>query len=201
MSLVNATFDWLKKEWAHEVDFVVWTGDNARSVSPYTTTFSSQLTKCIGMISIGTSPEPLTKSSNSTVSWWTRCSIHSPKTLSLCPVLATTIYTLITCLHPVQITLLPSSSSQLNQTSTTSLTADVYRIWKHYIPADFTHVFERGAYFSVEVIPDRLGVISLNTLFWYDSNTRKSSVRLRMTKADKDSRRRLQRSLYRSGGA
>jgi len=30
MSLVNATFDWLKKEWADEVDFVVWTGDNAR---------------------------------------------------------------------------------------------------------------------------------------------------------------------------
>jgi endopolyphosphatase len=32
MSLVNMTFDWLKKEWADEVDFVVWTGDNARSV-------------------------------------------------------------------------------------------------------------------------------------------------------------------------
>jgi endopolyphosphatase len=30
MSLVNMTFDWLKKEWADEVDFVVWTGDNAR---------------------------------------------------------------------------------------------------------------------------------------------------------------------------
>lgn len=25
------TFDWLKKEWANEVDFVIWTGDNARS--------------------------------------------------------------------------------------------------------------------------------------------------------------------------
>lgn len=30
MSLVNITFDWLKKEWANEVDFVIWTGDNAR---------------------------------------------------------------------------------------------------------------------------------------------------------------------------
>jgi endopolyphosphatase len=30
MALVNYTFDWLKKEWAEEVDFVVWTGDNAR---------------------------------------------------------------------------------------------------------------------------------------------------------------------------
>ncbi len=33
MSLVNVTFDWLKKEWADEIDFVIWTGDNARSVS------------------------------------------------------------------------------------------------------------------------------------------------------------------------
>lgn len=32
MSLVNITFDWLKEEWANEIDFVVWTGDNARSV-------------------------------------------------------------------------------------------------------------------------------------------------------------------------
>jgi len=31
MSLVNMTFDWIKKEWAEEVDFVIWTGDNARS--------------------------------------------------------------------------------------------------------------------------------------------------------------------------
>jgi hypothetical protein len=30
MSLVNMTFDWIKKEWADEVDFVIWTGDNAR---------------------------------------------------------------------------------------------------------------------------------------------------------------------------
>ena len=24
------TFDWLKEEWADEVDFVIWTGDSAR---------------------------------------------------------------------------------------------------------------------------------------------------------------------------
>lgn len=30
MSLVNLTFDWIKKNLADEVDFVVWTGDNAR---------------------------------------------------------------------------------------------------------------------------------------------------------------------------
>jgi len=48
------------------------------------------------------------------------------------------------------------------------------RLWRHFIPEEDRHVFERGVYFSVEVIPDRLAVISLNTLFWYDSNTCKS---------------------------
>jgi endopolyphosphatase len=28
--LIDLVFDWLKKEWADEIDFVVWTGDNVR---------------------------------------------------------------------------------------------------------------------------------------------------------------------------
>lgn len=31
--MVNMTFDWIKKEWADEIDFVIWTGDNARSAA------------------------------------------------------------------------------------------------------------------------------------------------------------------------
>lgn len=43
-------------------------------------------------------------------------------------------------------------------------------IWSDYIPAEDYHVFQRGAYFAIDVIPDRLAVISLNTLYWYDAN-------------------------------
>lgn len=50
------------------------------------------------------------------------------------------------------------------------------RIWKKFIPDEERHVFERGAYFAVDVIPDRLAVLSLNTLFWYDSNTCESAI-------------------------
>jgi len=45
------------------------------------------------------------------------------------------------------------------------------RIWKPFIPEDERHIFERGAHFTREVIPDRLAVISLNTLFWFTSNS------------------------------
>lgn len=30
MSLVNITFDWLEKEWADKVDFVIWTGGESQ---------------------------------------------------------------------------------------------------------------------------------------------------------------------------
>jgi endopolyphosphatase len=30
LSLIDATFDWLEKNWKNKIDFVIWTGDNAR---------------------------------------------------------------------------------------------------------------------------------------------------------------------------
>ena len=44
------------------------------------------------------------------------------------------------------------------------------RIWKSFIPFPSYQVFQRGAYFSVEVVPGALAVISLNTMYFYDSN-------------------------------
>jgi hypothetical protein len=44
------------------------------------------------------------------------------------------------------------------------------RIWKSFMPSHSFQVFQRGAYFSTEVVPDALAVISLNTLYFYDSN-------------------------------
>lgn len=48
---------------------------------------------------------------------------------------------------------------------------DAISIWKNWIPEEQHHVFERGAYFSTEVIPDQLAVISLNTMYWFESNS------------------------------
>lgn len=44
-------------------------------------------------------------------------------------------------------------------------------IWRKFIPEEQRHGFERGGWFSVEVIPNRLSVFSLNTLYFFDSNT------------------------------
>ena len=44
-------------------------------------------------------------------------------------------------------------------------------IWRHLIPEEQRHGFVRGGWFSVEVIPNELAVLSLNTLYFFDSNT------------------------------
>ena len=44
------------------------------------------------------------------------------------------------------------------------------RIWQQHIPPDQMDVFLRGGYFAKDLIPGRLGVVSLNTLYFYDSN-------------------------------
>lgn len=37
-------------------------------------------------------------------------------------------------------------------------------------PSTPSYFLRAGAYFTADVVPDRLAVVSLNTLFWYDSN-------------------------------
>ena len=46
----------------------------------------------------------------------------------------------------------------------------VRRIWKSFIPFHYLQVFQRGAYYATEVIPNQIAVIALNTMYFYDSN-------------------------------
>lgn len=44
------------------------------------------------------------------------------------------------------------------------------RIWKRFIPEDQRHSFVEGGWFYVEVIPNKLAVFSLNTMYFFDKN-------------------------------
>ncbi|WVF68665.1 hypothetical protein IAT40_003436 [Kwoniella sp. CBS 6097] len=137
MSLVNLTFDWLKKEWADEIDFIVWTGDNARHDIDRELPRSPREIFDLNRMMVGKMVDtfgtdiPIVPSIGNNDIWPHNVLAAGPN----------------------------------------HITEEFLRIWSKFIPSDYSHVFERGAYFSVEVIPDRLAVISLNTLFWYDSNT------------------------------
>lgn len=44
-------------------------------------------------------------------------------------------------------------------------------VWRHFIPEDQRHTFVEGGWFTTEVIPGKLAVISLNTMYFYESNS------------------------------
>ena len=43
-------------------------------------------------------------------------------------------------------------------------------IWRRHIPEDQTDAFLQGGFYAKDLVPGHLGVISLNTLYFYDSN-------------------------------
>lgn len=49
-------------------------------------------------------------------------------------------------------------------------TREFFKIWRNFVPQPQLHIFNRGAYFFQEVIPGRLAVLSLNTLYLFKSN-------------------------------
>ncbi|KAL3463289.1 Metallo-dependent phosphatase-like protein [Aspergillus heterothallicus] len=44
-------------------------------------------------------------------------------------------------------------------------------VWASFIPEHQRHTFEEGGWFLAEVIPNKLAAISLNTMFFYESNS------------------------------
>ena len=44
-------------------------------------------------------------------------------------------------------------------------------IWRQFIPEEQRHGFEKGGWYFVEVIPNYLTIFSLNTLYFFDSNS------------------------------
>lgn len=49
-------------------------------------------------------------------------------------------------------------------------TRELFKIWQPFIPQVQLHIFNRGAYFFQEVIPNKLAVLSINTLYLFQSN-------------------------------
>ncbi|OUM52929.1 hypothetical protein BVG19_g2163 [[Candida] boidinii] len=49
-------------------------------------------------------------------------------------------------------------------------TREMYKIWRNFVPSEQMHTFDRGVYFFTEVIPGKLAVLSINTLYFFRSN-------------------------------
>ncbi|KAJ9103657.1 hypothetical protein QFC19_004232 [Naganishia cerealis] len=152
MSLVNLTFEWLQKEWANEVDFVVWTGDNARHDIDREIPRTPKEIYDLNRMMAGKMRETFGEDVVIIPSIGKQRREETARMAFLSIVLPS----------PQEIMIFgPGPNAVTNEFS---------NIWSDFIPAEEYHVFQRGAYYSSEVIPDRLAVISLNTIYWYDSN-------------------------------
>ncbi|KAL0936585.1 calcineurin-like phosphoesterase [Colletotrichum truncatum] len=143
ISLVNATFDWIAANIADDIDFVIWTGDSARHDS------DEDIPRNASQV-LGTNRLIADKFAE------TFAHPNDPTRMSV-PVIPTFGNNDIL---PHNI-LLPGPNKWLGYY------AD---IWRHFIPEEQRHSFGFGGWFYVEVIPNKLAVFSLNTLYFFDRN-------------------------------
>lgn len=140
ISLVNATFDWVAQNLRDNIDFVVWTGDSARHDS------DESIPRSPAQV-LGTNRLLADKFADT-------FSVPSGLSIPIVPNFGNND------ILPHNI-LLPGPNKWL------SYYAD---IWSKFIPEEQRHSFEFGGWFYVEVIPNKLAVFSLNTLYLFDRN-------------------------------
>ncbi|KAG1735436.1 Metallo-dependent phosphatase-like protein [Suillus lakei] len=136
-SLTNFTLDFLDKHWTSEIDFVIWTGDNARHDNdddiPRPLDEIYDLNRAVAkkmehvFLSKGI---PVVPSLGNNDIW-------PHNTLSAGP---------------------------------NKIFEEFSSIWSAFIPPTSSASFHQGAYFSIEIVPDAVAAISLNTLYFYKKN-------------------------------
>ncbi|TDZ61905.1 Endopolyphosphatase [Colletotrichum trifolii] len=143
ISLVNATFDWIAANIADDIDFVIWTGDSARHDS------DEDIPRSASQV-LGTNRLIADKfvETFGDVNDASRMAVPVIPTFGNNDILPHNI-------------LLPGPNKWLGYYSD---------IWRRFIPEEQRHSFGFGGWFNVEVIPGKLAVFSLNTLYFFDRN-------------------------------
>ncbi|KAG9235637.1 vacuolar endopolyphosphatase-like protein [Amylocarpus encephaloides] len=143
-ALVNATFKWIQENLKDEVDFVIWTGDSARHDND--------------------EKIPRTQDEVLSTNRWIATKFaetfgkgNDPKKALAIPIVSTFGNNDIL---PHNI-LLSGPNKWLKSYA---------NIWSKFIPEEQRHGFERGGWYFVEVIPNKLAVFSLNTLYFFSNN-------------------------------
>lgn len=149
LSLVNETLRWVEKNLKDKVDFVVWTGDSARHDNddkiPRTEEEIARLNelvveKFVDVFKTDYSPDDTEP------------------------------------IHSLSIPIVPTIGNNdimphnIFKTGPNRWTKRFLEIWNRLIPEEQRHTFVQGGWFTSEVIPGKLAVVSLNTMYFFDSN-------------------------------
>lgn len=140
-TLADATLDWVAEHVRDTVDFVIWTGDSARHDGD----------------------EDLPRNTEQVLGANRRLSDKFVDTFA-------------DSTGKLTIPIIPTFGNNdflphniMNPGPNKWLTAYT-DIWRRFIPEEQRHSFEFGGWFYTEVIPNKLAVFSLNTMFFFDRN-------------------------------
>ena len=148
--LINATFQWINDNLKDSIDFVIWTGDSARHDIDEEIPRTEQQVLDLNTMLVTKFTEVFGKQDEINDTDPT-----SDFTIPIIPTFGNND------IMPHNI-LAPGPNRWTKKFS---------HVWKSFVPESQRHSFVRGGWFSVEVIPNELAVLSLNTLYFFDSNT------------------------------
>ncbi|KAI8089850.1 Metallo-dependent phosphatase-like protein [Halteromyces radiatus] len=142
IELAQQTLNWLKKEWKHKLDFVVWTGDNARhdwdKKHKRKRKHIYKLNEKIQDMMVETFwPTP-----------------DDPRHIPLVPSIGNND------VHP---------HNYIGGDDDHGILSFYSQLWHNWIPQDQQATFQAGGYFAVDV-GRHLRIISLNTMYFYSKN-------------------------------
>ncbi|KAL9025603.1 MAG: hypothetical protein Q9196_005598 [Gyalolechia fulgens] len=149
IALVNATFQWINDNLKDSIDFVVWTGDSARHDNDELIPRTEEQVIDLNSLLVQKFVEVFGKDDN----------INDTD--------PTNDFTIPIVPNFGNNDILPHNIFTKGPNRWTKTFAHV---WRKFIPEEQRHAFERGGWFFVEVIPNQLAVVSLNTLYFFDSN-------------------------------
>ncbi|KKK15560.1 hypothetical protein ARAM_005311 [Aspergillus rambellii] len=143
-ALVDETFRWIEKNLKGKIDFVVWTGDSARHDND----------------------EKIPRTAD--------------EIADLNEILADKFINLFqdkSAARGLSIPIIPTIGNNdimphnIFKDGPNRWTRRLGEIWGKFIPEHERHTFEEGGWFTADVIPNKLAAISLNTMYFFESNS------------------------------
>ena len=147
ITLINATFKWIDDHLKGKVDFVVWTGDSSRHDSDEEIPRTER--------EIIETNELLVHKFEEVFGTDDDTDPANEFTIPIIPTFGNN-------------DIMPHN---IMQPGPSEWTQQYLSVWRKFIPEEQRHGFSTGGWFSVEVIPNRLTVFSLNTMYFFEHNT------------------------------
>ena len=149
VALINETFRWIQENLRDEIDFVIWTGDSARHDNDEQIPRTKKQVLDLNNLVVNKFVEVFGKDDN--------INDTNPTNDFIIPIVP----------NFGNNDIMPHN---IFTPGPNRWTEEYLEVWRKFIPEAQRHGFERGGWFSVEVITNRLTIFSINSLYFFSSN-------------------------------